>query len=80
MIESGVGHSTDLRIEITDHRTILATDAVIVGEYVEVHHFAPATDGSPRGNRRRTTGVFDVDPVMPNGVRWRHAHETYIPD
>lgn len=80
MLEAGIGHSTELTIEIEEHRTVLETDDVIIGEYVEVHRFATSEDGSPRGNRRRSTVVFDVDPSMPNGVRWRHVHETFITD
>ena len=72
-LQAGRGHSSQLRIETEGHRTIVETDTVVVGEYIEVHHFA---DG---GNRRRTTAVFDIDPNGPNGVRWRHAHETFLP-
>ena len=72
-LEAGRGHSSKLRIDIEGHRAIVETDAVIVAEYIEVHHFAEG------GNRRRTTVVFDVDPTGPNGVRWRHVHETFLP-
>jgi len=72
-LAAGRGHSSQLRIEIEAHRTVAETDRLIVGEYIEVHHFAEG------GNRRRTTAVFDVDPAGPNGVRWRHAQETWLP-
>lgn len=72
MLESGRGHSSQLRISVEAHRTIVETDALIVGEYIEVHE---VSDG---GNRRRSTVVFDVDPEGPNGVRWRHVHETWL--
>lgn len=72
MLASGRGHSSELQITIEGHRTIVEGDAVIVGEYIEVHEFA---DG---GNRRRSTVVFEVDPAAPNGVRWRHVHETWM--
>lgn len=71
-LRSGHGHSAELRIEIEEHRTVVETDAVIVGEYIEFHSFADD------GNRRRTTVAFDVDPDGPNGVRWRHAQETWL--
>ena len=79
MLDAGRGHSSDLRISIEGHRTVLATDAVVIGEYIEVHEFGPDEAGEPRGNRRRTTVVFDVDASMPHGVCWRHVHETYLP-
>jgi len=72
MLESGRGHSSELAIGVEGHRTIVEAGALIVGEYIEVHEVA---DG---GNRRRTTVVFDVDPDGPNGVRWRHVHETWL--
>lgn len=73
MLVAGRGHSSQLRISIEGHRTIVETDTVIVGEYIEVHEFAGG------GNRRRSTVVFDLDPEGPNGVRWRHVHETWLP-
>lgn len=72
-LEAGRGHSSHLRIEIEGHRTIVETDSLIVAEYIEVHHLAEG------GNRRRSTVVFDIDPTGPNGVRWRHVHETFLP-
>lgn len=72
-LEAGRGHTSQLLIGIEGHRTIADSRTVIVGEYIEVHQFA---DG---GNRRRTTVVFVVDPDAPNGVRWCHAHETWLP-
>lgn len=70
---AGRGHSSQLRIEIEGHRTIVETDDLIVAEYIEVHYFAEGE------NRRRSTVVFDIDPTGPNGVRWRHVHETLLP-
>lgn len=71
-LDAGRGHSSELRIETEGYRTVVETDSLIVGEYIEIHHFASG------GNRRRTTAVFDVDPAGPNGVRWRHAQETWL--
>lgn len=35
-------------------------------------------DDATRG--RASTAFFAVDPAAPNGVRWMHVHETWLPD
>jgi hypothetical protein len=32
----------------------------------------------PRHTLRRSTAVFTADPAAPEGVVWRHLHETWI--
>lgn len=78
MLDAGRGHSADLRISIEGHRTVLVTDDVVIGEYIEVHEVGAGETGDRTGNRRRTTVVFDIDASMPHGVRWRHVHETFL--
>lgn len=72
-IRAGHGHTAELRIVTSDHALIVESDDLVVAVYVETHHL---TD---RRNDRRTTVVFEKDEEGPNGVRWLHAQETFMP-
>ncbi len=73
MIVAGHAHTDSLSIETSEHRLVADRGEVLVGTYVETHHLAD------RRNDRRTTAVFLRDPSAPNGVRWLHAQETWLP-
>ncbi|MFV9673230.1 MAG: hypothetical protein ACNYZH_08385 [Acidimicrobiia bacterium] len=53
---------------------------------VQVHPSAPVgtyeewqtIDGSITG--RTSSAVMKADPLAPNGLRWMHLHETWLPD
>lgn len=60
------------RIDILDPRPVWAGDGAVLLEYVEQQY----RDG--RSTRRRSTGLFIIDPSAPRGVKWRHLQETWI--
>jgi len=38
-----------------------------------------AQNSTPKNNGRVSTAVFVADKSTPNGVRWVHVHETWLP-
>lgn len=73
MLHDGHGHTDDLRITTSDFALVRAEGDTTVAAYVERHDLR-----NGRVNIRQTTVVFVTDPAAPNGVAWRHAHETWI--
>jgi hypothetical protein len=62
----------DYAIEIADIRPAWEADGAIVVTYIEKQE--------RRGERtaRRATALFTESPSAPNGVAWRHLHETWM--
>jgi hypothetical protein len=60
------------RIDVLDPRPVWIGDGAVLLEYVEQQY----RDG--RSTRRRSTGMFTLDPSAPRGVKWRHLQETWI--
>ena len=63
----------DFRIEIHDVTERHAADGVVVLTYQEWQFEGPRV-----GNARTSTAVFVAAPHAPNGVVWRHLHETFL--
>lgn len=62
----------DFAIEITDIRPAWEANGAIVVTYVERQVRAGA------GTARRATALFTESSSAPNGVEWRHLHETWM--
>jgi hypothetical protein len=62
----------DFSIEIADIRPAWETDGAILVTYAEKQ--------DRRGERtaRRATALFAESSSAPNGVEWRHLHETWM--
>ena len=71
-IRAGHGHSSHLRITVTEARLISDDDDTVTARYVENHELADRT------NHRLSTVVFVRSADAPNGLRWRTVHETWI--
>ena len=69
-IESAYGRRSVL-IEI---RNVRVHRSAPVGTYEEWQ----TTDGELTG--RISSAVMEGDPLAPNGLRWMHLHETWLPD
>ena len=55
-------------------RNVTVRPHVSVGTYEEWQTVGDVTTG------RISTAVMMPDPGMPNGLRWVHLHETWLPD
>ena len=62
----------DFAISIEDIRPGWQAGDVIVLTYVESQQRAS------KASRRRSSAVFTVNSSAPNGVEWRHLHETWL--
>lgn len=64
------------RIEVV-HRSIdLIAEGVVLAGYEEWQR--DGDDDPPRG--RLSTAIFRSAPETPNGYRWLHVHETWLPE
>ena len=64
----------DFTIAIEDIRPAWQAGDVIVVTYVE------AQQRAGKASRRRSSAVFTPNSSAPNGVEWRHLHETWLQD
>jgi len=62
----------DFAIAIEDIRPAWQAGDVIVLTYVE------AQQRAGQASRRRSSAVFTTNSSAPNGVEWRHLHETWL--
>ncbi|MGX5802584.1 DUF4440 domain-containing protein [Bradyrhizobium sp. Arg314] len=62
----------DFAISIEDIRPGWGTGDVIVLTYIEAQRHAG------KQSRRRSSAVFTTNSSAPNGVEWRHLHETWL--
>lgn len=62
----------NLRIVVSDPRTIWAGEGAVLLEYTEQQY----RDG--RTTRRRSTALLLASPEAPRGVVWRHLQETWM--
>ncbi|RWD97323.1 DUF4440 domain-containing protein [Mesorhizobium sp.] len=62
----------DFAISIEDIRPGWETGDLIVLTYVE------AQQRAGKQSRRRSSAVFTTNSSAPNGVEWRHLHETWL--
>ncbi|MCV3205176.1 DUF4440 domain-containing protein [Mesorhizobium sp. YC-39] len=75
-----VGHVRESRatcddgfaISIEDIRPGWQTGDTIVVSYIE------AQQRAGKHSRRRSSAVFTTSSLAPNGVEWRHLHETWL--
>jgi hypothetical protein len=72
-IREAHAHTSRLKVTITDARLLDDLPDVVIARYVEHHELAGTT------NERLSTVVFSRAPEMPNGLRWRTVHETWLP-
>ncbi|NLS17350.1 hypothetical protein HGP16_12350 [Rhizobium sp. P40RR-XXII] len=62
----------DFSIEISDIRASFETEDTIVLTYVE------AQSRGGKYSRRQASALFIASSSAPNGVEWRHLHETWL--
>ncbi|TIT90482.1 MAG: DUF4440 domain-containing protein [Mesorhizobium sp.] len=62
----------DFAISIEDIRPGWGTGDLVVLTYVE------AQQRAGKQSRRRSSAVFTTNSSAPNGVEWRHLHETWL--
>ena len=62
----------DFTIEIEDVRPGWEAAGIIVVTYIEAQCRAGVW------TRRRASALFTESSSMPNGVEWRHLHETWL--
>jgi hypothetical protein len=62
----------DFTISIEDIRAGWQADDTIVVSYIETQQRAG------KHSRRRSSAVFTTSSSAPNGVEWRHLHETWL--
>jgi len=62
----------DFAIAIEDIRPAWQAGDIIVLTYVE------AQQRAGQASRRRSSAVFTTNSSAPNGVEWRHLHETWL--
>jgi len=62
----------DFAISIEDIRPAWQSGDVIVLTYVE------AQQRAGQASRRRSSTIFTANSSAPNGVEWRHLHETWL--
>ncbi|AZN98402.1 DUF4440 domain-containing protein [Mesorhizobium sp. M9A.F.Ca.ET.002.03.1.2] len=62
----------DFAIAIEDIRAVWQAGDTIVVCYVE------AQQRAGKRSRRRSSAVFTTSSSAPNGVEWRHLHETWL--
>ncbi|MGB0513945.1 MAG: hypothetical protein ACPGJE_03790 [Wenzhouxiangellaceae bacterium] len=68
------GDQPDAALWIRDVRVVHASEEFVIARYQEWQR----RDGeTARG--RLSTVVFSFDEAAPNGLIWRHVHETWLP-
>ncbi len=72
------GSNPDFHISIRDIRQLpLAGDSIYLVSYQEWQRNARMS--TPPNNGRLSSAVFVEDEDAPNGVKWFHVHETWLP-
>lgn len=71
-IRAGHGSRPDMRITIEDVRLLHEIGDTLIASYIE------RQSTSDTETTRRSTVVFVPQSSAPNGLVWRHVHETWI--
>ena len=71
-LRAGHGHTSSLRITISDPVLLLETPDIVMARYIENHQLADRT------NHRLSTVVFTRSESAPNGLQWCRVHETWL--
>ena len=61
-----------IRIEIRDSRMVGTHSALVL--------YDEHQSGADRCTARRSSAIFSAAPALPEGVVWRHLHETWLPE
>ena len=73
------GSNPDFHISIRAIRQLpLTADAIHLVNYQEWQRNAKLS--TPANNGRLSSAVLVDDPAAPNGVKWFHVHETWLPE
>ncbi|MER5318151.1 hypothetical protein [Streptosporangium roseum] len=73
-IEAEHGRTPGIGIRIREMELVAAEGPLLVAAYQEWQR------GTGADRDRRATAVFLRDPAAPHGLRWRHLHETWMPE
>jgi len=72
-VRSRRGQEPDASLWIREVHVVEANDQFIIARYQE---WQRRDDADPQG--RLSTAVFSIDETAPNGLIWRHVHETWL--
>ena len=78
LIYEGYGLSREFSIKTRNANLLRLDGNVVLVSYEEWQHHAVNTPVSQNG--RISTALLAVDNTQPNGLRWLHVHETWLPD
>ncbi|MER5422340.1 DUF4440 domain-containing protein [Streptosporangium roseum] len=73
-VEAAHGRTPGIEIRIREVELVAADGPLLVAAYQEWQR------GTGADRNRRSTAVFLRDPAAPHGLRWRHLHETWMPE
>ncbi|MET8332982.1 hypothetical protein ABZV14_02605 [Streptosporangium canum] len=73
-VEAAHGRTPGIGIRIREVELVAADGPLLVAAYQEWQR------GTGADRNRRATAVFLRDPAAPHGLRWRHLHETWMPE
>jgi len=76
-LRRGHGTNQQFRIQVRDVETHHDANGIVIATYQEWQR--NATSYKPPDNGRLSTAAFKRDPGAPNGLRWLHVHETWLP-
>lgn len=78
-LRAGHGVNGEFRIEIRDvaGRYLDTGHGLVLATYVEWQ--SDAVNSVPPDNGRMSSAVFERHAGAPNGFRWVHVHETWLP-
>ncbi|NQW12500.1 MAG: hypothetical protein HQ481_21760 [Alphaproteobacteria bacterium] len=72
------GSNPNFGIHIRSVRSRALGEEQVLALYEELQRGAKASEHAE--NARLTTAVFRQDATMPNGLKWLHLHETWLPE
>ncbi|MCL1598588.1 MAG: hypothetical protein M3094_05355 [Actinomycetia bacterium] len=73
-VSSAIENAYGRRSVLIEIRNVRVHPSAPVGTYEEWQ----TADGGLTG--RISSAVMESDPLAPNGLRWMHLHETWLPD
>jgi hypothetical protein len=71
-LSSAYGARPDVRIRISDYEAIMESKNNLLARYIETRTCPETQDV------RVSTVLFSQENGLPNGVTWRHIHETWL--
>lgn len=71
-LSSAYGARPDVRIRISDYEPIMVSKNNLLARYIETRTCPDTQDV------RVSTVLFSQENDLPNGVAWRHVHETWL--